>query len=192
MKDTPIDQKPEKDFERLLAWLGPDREAAAERYERVRRNVIQYFRRHGVSDPLSLADEVITRVTGKVEEVAPTYVGNPVHYFLAVARKVLAEQWRQPAQVELPDDLPTPQTSEAHATKELLLQSLEQCWTRLTPQEQNILLRYYVEAHSSVVAESREQLARELGLTLNALRVLTHRLRGKLRRCIERLSKGKT
>lgn len=192
MKDTSIDQTSEKDFERLLAWLGPDRESAAESYERVRRNLIQYFRRHGVSDTLSLADEVIIRVTGKVEEVASTYIGNPVHYFLAVARNVLAEHWRQPAQTELPDDIPASQTSEASATKELLLQRLEQCWRHLTPQEQDILLRYYVEAPAHVVAESREQLARELGLTLNALRVLTHRLRVKLRRCIERLSKGKT
>jgi RNA polymerase sigma factor (sigma-70 family) len=191
LKDTPIDQTSEKDFERLLAWLGPDLESAAERYERVRQKLLHYFRRHGVSDPLSLADEVIIRITGKVEQLAPTYVGNPEHYFLAVARNVLAEQWRQPAQVELPDDLPAPGTSEASATKELLLQSLEQCWAHLTPQEQNILLRYYVEAPSHVVAESREQLARELGLTLNALRVMTHRLRGKLRHCIERLSKGK-
>jgi RNA polymerase sigma factor (sigma-70 family) len=191
LKDTPIDQTPEKDFERLLDWLGPDRESAAERYERVRLSLIHYFRRHGVSDPLSLADEVIIRVTSKVEAVAPTYVGNPVHYFLAVARNVLAEQWRRPAQVELPEDLPMPQTSEASATKELLLQSLEQCWTRLTAQEQNILLRYYLEAPPQAVAESREQLARELGVTVNALRVITHRLRGKLRRCVEKLSKGK-
>jgi RNA polymerase sigma factor (sigma-70 family) len=153
---------------------------------------MHYFRRHGVSDPLSLTDEVIIRVTGKVEEVAPTYVGNPAHYFLAVARNVLAEQWRRPAQVELPEDLPAPAASEASATKELLLQSMEQCWTRLTPQEQNILLRYYLEAPAQAVTESREQLARELELTVNALRVMTHRLRGKLRRCIERLSKGKT
>ena len=192
LKGKPIDQTSEKDFELLLAWLGPDREAAAEKYERVRRNLFHYFRRHGVSDPLSLADEVIVRVTGKVEEVAPKYVGNPLHYFLAVARNVLAEHWRRPAQVELPDDLPASAASEASATKELLLQSMEQCWTRLTTQEQDILLRYYLEAPAQAVAESREQLARELGLTVNALRVMTHRLRGKLRRCIERLSKGKT
>lgn len=192
MKDTPIDQTPEKDFERLLAWLGPDRESAAERYEHVRRNLIQYFRRHGVSDPESLADEVIVRVTGKVAEVAPTYVGNPAHYFLAVGRHVLAEYWRRPAQVELPEDLQAPQTRGASAAKEVLLQSLEQCWTRLTAQEQNILLRYYLESALQAAAESREHLARELGMTVNALRVTTHRLRGKLRRCVERLSKGKT
>jgi RNA polymerase sigma factor (sigma-70 family) len=191
LRDTPIDQTSEKDFERLLAWLGPDKESAAERYEHVRRNLIHYFRRHGGADPLSLADEVIIRVTGKVEEVAPSYVGNPLHYFLAVARNVLAEQWRRPPQVELPEDLPAPQTSGTSAAKEMLLQTLEQCWTRLTEQEQNILLRYYLEAPPQAVAESREQLAHELGVTVNTLRVMTHRLRGKLRRCVERLSKGK-
>jgi DNA-directed RNA polymerase specialized sigma24 family protein len=123
--------------------------------------------------------------------VAPTYVGDPVHYFLAVARNVLAEWWRQPVQVELPEDISVFPASEASATKELLLQSLEQCWAQLTPQEQNILLRYYLETPAQTVSESREQLAGELDLTLNALRVMTHRLRMKLRRCINRLVERK-
>ena len=153
--------------------------------------MLSYFRRHGVSDPLSLADEVIIRVTKKVEEVAPTYVGNPVHYFLAVARYVLAELWRQPLQVELAEDLPALSASEASAMKELLLQSLEQCWTHLSPQEQNILLRYYLETTAQTVRQSREELAQDLGLTVNALRVMTHRLRGRLRRCVKNLVEKK-
>lgn len=164
---------------------------AAEKYEFVRQSLIHYFRRHGVSDPLSLADEVIGRVTKKVEEVAPTYVGNPVHYFLAVARKVLSESWRQPLSVELSEDLPALPVSEAAATKELLLQSLEQCWTHLSPQEQNVLLRYYLDPPLQTVRESREELARELEMTVNALRVMTHRLRSKLRRCIKKLVEKK-
>src|SRR5205085_8763031 len=113
------------------------------------------------------------------------------HYFLAVARNVLAEWRRQPVQVELPEDIPVYPVPEAHEMKELLLQSLEQCWSQLSPQEQTVLLRYYLETPSQTVSENREQLARELGLTVNALRVMTHRVRGKLRRCVERLASRK-
>jgi RNA polymerase sigma factor (sigma-70 family) len=153
--------------------------------------LLNYFRRRGVTDPPSLADEVVIRVTRKVWEIAPTYVGDPVHYFLAVARNVLAEWRRQPVQVELPEDIPVHPVPEAHEMKELLLLSLEQCWAQLSPKEQTVLLRYYLETTSQTVSENREQLARELGLTVNALRVMTHRVRGKLRRCIERLTAKK-
>lgn len=167
--------------------MGKDSDKAAEKYEHVRKSLLNYFRLHGVTDPPSLADEVIVRVTRKVGEVAPTYVGDPVHYFLAVARNVLAEWRRRPPQVELPGDIPVYPETSAHEMKELLLQSLEQCWEQLSSQEQTVLLRYYLEAPPQTVSENREQLARELGMTVNALRVMTHRVRGKLRRCIERL-----
>lgn len=186
LEDRLIDQKSEKDFELLLSWLGPDREQAAHKYEYVRRSLLRYFGRQGVTDPLSLADEVLVRVTNKVEEVAPTYVGDPIHYFLAVARRVLAEWRRRPALVEMPEDIVALPAPEERAVKEQLLQGLEQCWSRLSTQEQSILLRYYLETPPQTVSESREQLARDLGMTANALRVMTHRLRGKLRRCVER------
>ena len=184
---NPIEEPSEEDFEHLLAWLGKDTDKAAEKYEHVRKSLLNYFRQHGVTDPPGLADEVIVRVTRKVREVAPTYVGDPVYYFLAVARNVLAEWRRRPLQVELPDEIPVHPDPAPHEMKELLLQSLEQCWEQLTSQEQTVLLRYYLEAPPQTVSENREQLARELGLTVNALRVMTHRVRGKLRRCIERL-----
>jgi len=181
-----IDQKAEKDFELLLSWLGPDREQAAQKYEYVRRCLLRYFGRRGVTDPLTLADEVLARVTNKVEEVAPGYVGDPVHYFLAVARRVLAEWRRRPVLVELPQDIIDLPVHEERAVKEQLLQGLEHCWSQLSTQEQSILLRYYLATPPQTVSESRELLAHDLGMTANALRVLTHRLRGRLRRCVER------
>lgn len=186
-----IDETSENDFERLLAWLGAGPDQAAEKYEHIRNSLLNYFRRHGAADPPTLADEVIERVTRKVKEVAPTYVGDPVHYFLAVARNVLAESRRRPVLVELPKDVPMLPSPDAHGTKELLLQSLEQCWAQLSPQEQAVLLRYYLETPPQTLSQSREQLAREMGLSVNALRVTTHRVRGKLKRCIERLAAKK-
>jgi RNA polymerase sigma factor (sigma-70 family) len=148
--------------------------------------LLRYFGRNGVTDPLSLADEVIIRVTGKVEEVVPGYVGDPVHYFLAVARRVLAEWRRGPVLVEMPQDFIALPVNEERAVKEQLLQGLEHCWSQLSTQEQSILLRYYLETPPQTISEGREQLARDLGITPNALRVMTHRLRAKLRRCVEK------
>ena len=183
----PTDPSDGGDFERLLAWLSPDREEAGKTYERIRQNLLTYFRRQGASDPLSLADEVIIRVTKKVNIIAPDFVGDPAHYFLGVARYVLSEWRRQPTMTELPEDISTPSDSEKDAfLKELSLQGLEHCWTKLSPSEQDILSRYYDDLPAQKLYENREQLARELGQSINALRVMTHRLRGKVGHCIEK------
>jgi RNA polymerase sigma factor (sigma-70 family) len=192
-EEMPIDQTSNDgdDFALLLAWLSPDSELAGEKYEQMRQNLLDYFRRRGALDPPSLTDEVFTRVTKKVRFVAPGFVGNPAHYFLGVARKVLAEWRRQPELTELPEHLSILSDDMAGERKELLLQSLEQCWTILSPQKQEILLHYFLETPPFKLADSREQLARTMGLSLNSLRVTAHRLKKRLRRCIEKAMKKK-
>src|SRR4051812_44154871 len=103
--DMPTDQTPEDDFAQLLAWLGPDEQQAGAKYEHIRRSLLEYFRRRQALDPPSLADEVFARVTKNVHAVAENYVGEPAHYFLAVARRVLAEWRRKHLETELPQHL---------------------------------------------------------------------------------------
>lgn len=186
------DQTSAREFEQLLSWLAPDRERAGEEYERIRRNLHDYFRRRGVEDPLGLADDVIARVTAKVGEVASGFVGEPAAYFFAIARNVLYEWRRRPAQVELPAHLASMPEQTKEDTKERLLESLERCWSRLTEQEGALLSRYYLGTPPHRLSESRERQASELGLTMNALRVTAHRLKAKVRRCVESLTQKKT
>jgi DNA-directed RNA polymerase specialized sigma24 family protein len=181
------DQTPPENFELLLSWLAPDRDEAGEKYEQIRRNLLDYFRRRDVPDPLKLTDEVIVRVTRKVNKISDGFVGDPSAFFLAVARRVLAEWWRRPVETDLSADIPVFPESETGKRKELMLQSLEQCWARLSSAEQSILYRYCVEAPPLKLAQSRELLAKEVNMTMNALRVMAHRLKRKLKRCIERL-----
>lgn len=182
---------PGRDFERLLDWLGPDRDEAANKYEHIRRSLISYFRRRGATDPASLADEVFVRIARKAGELSPSFVGEQTHYCLGVARRVLAEWRRQARPAELPFSLPARDSAAEAEAKELLLQSLERCWQKLKPEERDILERYYLETPPLKLSESREELARQLGLTVNALRVTSHRIRARLRHCIERLAGGK-
>jgi len=187
----PTDQTPPENFELLLSWLASDRDKAGEKYEQIRRNLLDYFRRREVSDPLSLTDEVMIRVARKVNQVATGFVGDPSAYFLAVARRVLAEWWRRPVETEIPEDIHVFHDSETGERRELMLQSLEQCWARLPPREQRILYRYCIETPPLKIAKSRELLAREINVSLNSLRVMTHRLKRKLKCCIERLTENK-
>jgi DNA-directed RNA polymerase specialized sigma24 family protein len=176
-------------FERLLAWLGSDPEAAGKKYEELRRVLHNYFRRNDVVDPASLVDEVMERVTGKTSDFVPTYVGDPALYFFGVARNVLSEWRRQPVPAELPLNLvdPTDITSREH--KELLLQSMEECWQKRSEEERSILYRYSIETSAIKISIIRGELARELEMSMSALRVMVFRLRQEIRRCIEKLMK---
>src|ERR1041385_136154 len=181
----PIDQTSPENFHLLLAWLGTDREKGAQKYEQIRQNLLDYFRRRGVTDPISLADEVIIRVTRKINRLVGSFVGDPSPYFLAVARRVLAEHWRAPLETELPAEIPVFSDSES-GHKALIMRGLEHCWARLSAEEQDTVYRYCVERPPVKLRDSRDLLAKELGLTLNALRVMSHRLRRKLKICIEK------
>ncbi|HEU4769663.1 MAG TPA: hypothetical protein VFS77_20010 [Pyrinomonadaceae bacterium] len=184
-----VEQSSDGDFERLLSWLDADREKAGEKYEQIRQNLVDYFRRRGVLDPFSLADEVIIRVTRRVAEVAQKFVGPPSYYFLGVARRVVAEYWRRPSEQELPENEPVSLSPEPDDLRELAFESLERCWARLSAAEQSFLFRYCVETPPVKLSVSREQLADEIGANLNAMRVMAHRLKRKVKRCIENLIK---
>jgi RNA polymerase sigma factor (sigma-70 family) len=193
LEEMPTDHTSDagEDFALLLAWLDPDPELAGEKYEQVRQNLLDYFRRRGALDAPSLTDEVFARVTKKIRFVAPGFVGNPAHYFLGVARHVLSEWRRQPEMTELPEHLSVLTDETAGERKELMLQGLEHCWTLLSPQKQEILLHYYLGMPTLKLSDSREQLARNLGLSLNTLRVTAHRMKNRLKRCIEKSIKRK-
>ena len=81
-------------FDRLLAWLDPERERAAEKYEEIRRRLIKIFACRGCLAPEDAADRTINRVTGKLEELPETYQRDPILYFYAVAKRVHQEETR--------------------------------------------------------------------------------------------------
>ena len=58
-------------FDRLLAWLDPDRDRAGERYEEIRRKLIGIFLRRGCSTAEDLTDEAINRVKSQGRDRRP-------------------------------------------------------------------------------------------------------------------------
>jgi RNA polymerase sigma factor (sigma-70 family) len=167
----------EEGFSKFLAWLHPNRDRAAEVYEKIRRRLIKIFICRGCTMPEDLTDDTISRVVRKVQDIADTYVGERIPYFIAVAYKVHLEYLRKKP---LPQTLPFPESS---SRAEAEFECLEDCLEHLTPRSRQLVLDYYrEEKHEKII--HRKQLADKLGIPLNALRIKACRIRAKLEMCV--------
>jgi DNA-directed RNA polymerase specialized sigma24 family protein len=64
-------------------------------------------------------------------------------------------------------------------------QCLTKCLGTLAERDRYIFVRYF-EGEGRARIDARDKLAEELGLTANALRIKAHRLRKRMRLCIEK------
>jgi len=166
-------------FDSLLAWLDPDRDRAAGKYEQIRRRLIRLFACRGRHDAEELADETINRVTLKATDVSKEYVGDPSLYFYGVAQKVFLESLRKrPPQPFVPQ----PSPAEAEET-EREYECLERCMEELGPASRELVLDYYRNDRRAKI-DHRKELAAQLGIAQNALRIRVHRVRATLQECV--------
>lgn len=61
---------------------------------------------------------------------------------------------------------------------------LERCMQKLTPDNRQLVLQYYQEEKRAKI-DHRRQLAEQLGIALNALRIRAHRIRASLQECVQ-------
>lgn len=167
-------------FERLLFWLNPDRDKAAEKYEAVRRRLIEVFASRGFPDAECLADDTIDRVTLKVEKIMQGWVGDPAYYFFGVSRKVILERKRLPP-VVIP---PPPPDDDDQKRREREDQCLERCLA-LQPQGDRELILEYIAGNK----KQRQEQAHKLGITPNALRIRIYQIKKAIRPCIKHCCK---
>jgi DNA-directed RNA polymerase specialized sigma24 family protein len=168
-----------ENFEALLAWLDPDRDAAGRKYEVIRSGLVRIFVSKGLSDAESMADEVINRVAARVPEIGPGYVGEPAAYFRGVARNLLLESWRRK---EVATDNPPERhlkPSEPDDEYECLLR----CLKFLPREKRELVLDYHAYEGADKIATHRA-MAQELSVSENALRIQAHRLRARLEQCV--------
>jgi DNA-directed RNA polymerase specialized sigma24 family protein len=168
------------DFESFLTWLAPNRDGAGQTYEKIRSGLIKTFLRHECASAEELADETINRVIRSVHRIANSYVGDPMPYFYAVARRLRCERQRRPVTVPWEEtrirvEVSTDESGEDYDRR------LEQALNMLAPHDRDLVIRYYQGAGRSKI-DHRQQLADELGIGLNALRIRVHRIRTELKR----------
>ena len=165
-------------FECLLGWLDADRDRAGKKYETVRLRLMKIFTCRGCAEAEDLADETINRVTAKVEEVAENYSGDPALYFYGVAQKVHLEYLRKRHTPSVPAPvIPSEKSEEEY-------ECLEQCVERLPPDNRRLVLEYYQDEKQAKI-DHRRELAEQLGIAVNALRIRAHRIRLTLQQCMQ-------
>lgn len=165
-------------FDRLLSWLDHDRERAGAVYEKIRWRLITILATRGCDVPEELADEIIDRVARRVADIQESYVGDKLLYFLGVANNVHHEYLKRPA-------MPVPPSNEPDEDVEQTHDCLESCMNKLNDDSKQLIIRYYTE-DKQVKIELRKQIADELGVSINTLRLRALRIREKLQVCIEK------
>lgn len=178
---------PPGSFEEILAWLDPDREAAGIIYVQLRHDLAKIFTWNHCNDAEGLTDEVFDRVARKVHQLRETYQGDPRLFFYGVARNVIKEVPKKiKTQVSLEDnDLPTNAPSESEENQNIREECLHSCLQKLSGEKRELILNYYAKEKQAKI-EHRTQMARQLGTTVETLRVRVYRIRATLEECIER------
>lgn len=166
----------EGDFERLLGFLAPDRDEAAEKFVTVWRNLVRMFASRRCHEAEDLADETMFRVARKTRTLEK-FVGDFALYIYRVGRFIHLEWLRrnQPP----PDPPPPPPPPDEDA-----LTCLDECLARLPGDDREISVEYYRHGGRERI-DNRKRLAEKFGLSANALRIRALKLRALLRECVE-------
>ena len=183
-------------FDLLLAQLDRDRESAGEKYQNVRKKLMNFFRWRGCTTPEDYADRTIDRVARRIEEGAEITARDPYLYFHGVAVNVLREHWKKAEKENTGslEQLPSWQTpgEDPHEKREqetealqneLRLECLNGCVTALPKTHLDLITQYHQGEGGDRIAR-RTALASNLGIRLNALRIRAYRVRGDLEKCV--------
>lgn len=147
----------------------------------------RFFRRHGAGDPEDLASETLLRVLENFFKRLP--IRNLGAFAQTIAAHVLSEDRRRRRRESTLQKSEVDWTSATKDEDERRVRCLEECKRkRLTPRERFLLEEYYAGEGAERIAR-RARLAKQAGLTPNALRLRVFKIRERLARCVEECCK---
>lgn len=183
----PKPDKPQENLDDLLAWLDPNRDIAISIYMDLRFALTRIFSWNGCADPQGMTDETFDRIAGKIPKLKETFEGDPKLYFYGVANNLIKEYRKQvksfsPVDSSEPFVQPTQEAEEERP--DLREDCLSICLEKLTAEKRQLILSYYSQEKQAKIIH-RKKMARDLGVSLEALRVRMLRIRATLEECIE-------
>lgn len=173
-------------WDALMAALGSDEAAQGAAYARLYERLCSFFTWKGSPVPEELADRTLNRMGRKLAE-GETLEQTPEKYALGVARfihlETVKKEVREKEQAAAQPERPEPEETEA-AEHEAQLQALEHCLEKLGD-DAPLVRRYYAHVKGQKKIDERKALAADVGLSMNALRIKTLRLRKALADCVK-------
>ena len=166
-------------FDRLLACLDSNRDIAADRYLRIRRNLVRLFECRGCYTPDDYADETINRCARKIEQGEE--IRDVAMYSIGVARMLLREMCRDRSRhVRSLDEIPEPCAwPEMHSDLEHGVEALRVSLEQLSHDDRFLILNYYNGDKSDKI-KTRKKLSELFGIGASTLRMRAMRIREKL------------
>src|SRR5262249_44458733 len=171
-------------FDSLLACLDSDRDIAADRYLRIRRDLVRLFEWRGCSTPDDYADETMNRCARKIAQGEE--IRDLATYSIGVARMLVKEMGRDRSRQarsldETSEPFARPQIeSDPEDRVEALRLSLEE----LSQEDRFLILNYY-EGDGREKIKTRKMLSERFGIGPSTLRMRALRLREKLQLCTQ-------
>lgn len=167
-----------EEFEKLLAWLNSDPEEAGRKFNLIHSRLIKVFASRGCIDAEALADEVINRVAVRIDKVMTSY-SDPLRCCLGFVEFVYQEYQRE-EQKRITFIEPQRRSTEELERED---ECLTQCLGSLPESERDLLVLYF-QGEKRARINRRKQLAVELVLTANALRIRAYKLRKEVHQCL--------
>jgi RNA polymerase sigma factor (sigma-70 family) len=169
-------------FYLFLTWINPDPDQAAREYEKLRQKLIAIFNNRGCHMSEDLADETFNRVMRRLPEMIDSYEGPPIRYIYITAQNVYNDYFAK-AWPSIPEDYPD-QPQENNLEDEVVYQCLDHCLDKLSPANRELVLSYYHGGKQAKI-NHRKEIAANLKIEINAVRIRLYRARNTLRQCIE-------
>ena len=173
-------------FSRLLEWLDDGVDSDGQAYLEVRRRLVAYFGRRNRPRAEDLADETFDRIAQTLQRDGAIAVSPPAKYCYTVARFVLLEDLRREHQHTGLDEMSwrrhlmatspwSIEPAESIEIQEQRLECLERRLQELSPERRALVIEYYRDARRQRI-EHRRELAKQLGITINALCIRVSRI----------------
>ena len=180
----------------LLHFLHADPARAAADYEQIRQRLMKLFRWRGCLSFEEYTDITIDRVARRIADGADIRTPNPYALFYGVAVNLLREHWRNTERERKAFDRLQRSHEPEKSAEELMAREheetdratrvacLRRCLRQLPAESLALIKRYYAEG-TVLDKNQRKQMAGELNISVNALRVRAHRIRIDVGECIE-------
>lgn len=183
-------------FSRLLEWLDDGVGSQGERYFEMRRRLVSYFDRRNRPSADDLAGETLSRIGRTLEKDGATAITPPARYCYVVAKSVLLEDVRcESLDVALGEPrivvasaahgVAPHEPGEGLTIEGQRLERVGRCLQELKREQRQFVVDYYRGTGRQTI-ERRRDMAKGLGLTLDALGIRASRIRRSLEACAAR------